>query len=285
MDYEKKLRETLLDETADYEVVRWIEREFPGLRESEDEQTRKWIVNLLHELHYNQTAQPMALKAIEYLEKQKECFANNSKTSASEDERIRKEIKDIILSYRSNCVSEGNHHFDECLAYLEKQKEQKPADTAFEIRLMDCMLSAQQYRQGSIDWDIVKPWAEELSGLIEQPNKEWSEEDNIGWDEAFACVTRAEKAAKNEEELQNAVTAEKWLKEIKFKYYVHPVKREWSEEDEAMIKSILWVLESYVSEAECESNPSLTTTYPTYYEEIDWLKSLRPDSYKNCNSR
>ncbi len=60
--------------------------------------------------------------------------------------------------------------------------------------------------------------------------QEWSKEDNIGWDEAFACVTRAEKAAKNEEELQNAVTAEKWLKEIKFKYYVHPVKQEWSED-------------------------------------------------------
>ena len=53
----------------------------------------------------------------------------------------------------------------------------------------------------------------------EQKPAEWSEEDNIGWDEAFACVTRTEKAAKNEEELQNAVTAEKWLKEIKFKYF------------------------------------------------------------------
>jgi len=44
----------------------------PELAESEDERTRKWIVNLLHELHYNETAQPIALKAIEWLEKQKE---------------------------------------------------------------------------------------------------------------------------------------------------------------------------------------------------------------------
>jgi len=42
----------------------------------------------------------------------------------SEEERIRKEIKDIVLSYRSNCVYDGNHHFDECLAWLEKQKKQ-----------------------------------------------------------------------------------------------------------------------------------------------------------------
>jgi len=52
-------------------------------------------------------------------------------------------------------------------------------------------------------------------------------------------------------------------------------RQEWSEEDEAMRKSILWVLESFVSKAESESSPSLITSYPTYYKEIDWLKSLR----------
>ena len=49
----------------------------------------------------------------------------------SEDERIRKEIKDIVLSYRSNCVYEGTHHFDECLDYLEKQKEHLPVPDKF----------------------------------------------------------------------------------------------------------------------------------------------------------
>jgi len=42
----------------------------------------------------------------------------------SEDERIRKEIIDIVESYRSNCVYEGTHRFDECIAWLEKQKKQ-----------------------------------------------------------------------------------------------------------------------------------------------------------------
>jgi hypothetical protein len=54
---------------------------------------------------------------------------------------------------------------------------------------------------------------------------------------------------------------------------------EWSEEDEAMIKSILFVLESYVSQSESASSPSLITSYPTYYKEIDWLKSLRPQPH------
>lgn len=39
----------------------------------------------------------------------------------SEDERIRKEIISIVKSYRENCITEGNHRFDNCLAWLEKQ--------------------------------------------------------------------------------------------------------------------------------------------------------------------
>ena len=100
---------------------------------------------------------------------------------------------------------------------------------------------------------------------------EWSEEDNIGWDEAFACVTRAEKDAKNEEELQNAVTAEKWFKEIKFKYCVHPVKPEWSEEDEKIRNlAIEW--------AETMSGQfNFVDMDSTDFRKItNWLKSLRP---------
>ena len=41
MDYEKKLKETLVNENADYEVTRWIEQTFPELKESEDEKIRK----------------------------------------------------------------------------------------------------------------------------------------------------------------------------------------------------------------------------------------------------
>lgn len=54
----------------------------------------------------------------------------------------------------------------------------------------------------------------------------------------------------------------------------HENDTEWSEEDEKMLKNVLFVLESYVSNSECASSPSLITSYPTYYKEIDWLKSL-----------
>lgn len=102
----------------------------------------------------------------------------------------------------------------------------------------------------------------------EQKPAEWSDTDNIGWDEAFACVTRAEKAAKNEEELQNAVIAEKWLKEIKFKYYVNPVKPEWSEEDEKIIQSLILEVNKYVFFAGIEANKI-----------VNFLKSLHPQPH------
>jgi len=53
-------------------------------------------------------------------------------------------------------------------------------------------------------------------------------------------------------------------------------KPEWSEEDEAMRDNILRLLSCFVGTSECDSNPSLSTSYPAYQREMDWLKSLRP---------
>ena len=41
------------------------------------------------------------------------------------DEEIIKEIISIVKSYRESCITEGNHRFDNCIAWLEKQGEQK----------------------------------------------------------------------------------------------------------------------------------------------------------------
>lgn len=111
----------------------------------------------------------------------------------------------------------------------------------------------------------------------EQKPSEWSKEDNIGWDEAFACVTRAEKAAKSEEELQNAVTAERWLKEIKFMYCVHPVKQEWSEED---LQHKSWILEC-LADGE-KKMPEYAENFRAAYK---WLKSLRPQPHWKPNGQ
>ena len=115
---------------------------------------------------------------------------------------------------------------------------------------------------------------------IEQEFAEWSDTDNIGWDEAFACVTRAEKVAKNEEELQNAVTAEKWLKEIKFKYCVHPMKEEWSEEDDKMVEKIIcsiWNCETFTRKDKVAMENFMISLRPSWKpseEQMDVLNKM-----------
>ena len=186
----------------------------------------------------------------------------------SEDERIMREFNDWLceeIECRTNDLrDEKDRRTLNMLCYilpkvkdwLEKQKEQKQEDlpAGFYVTLNGEKYYAKEVRSNGTNIKVVAP----------KP-AEWSEEDNIGWDEAFACVTRAEKSAKNEEELQNAVTAEKWLKEIKFKYYVHPVKQEWSEEDEKMLGYLLAVIED-----------GIPTDTGKMGKIVAWLKSLRP---------
>jgi chaperonin cofactor prefoldin len=170
----------------------------------------------------------------------------------------------------------------------EKQKEQEPDSLIYDKDLDKA--AREFYLSGGADSPVDSTglvpivrmaefgatWMKERMEKEQKPAK-WSDTDNIGWDEAFACVTRAEKAAKNEEELQNAVTAEKWLKEIKFKYYVHPVKPEWSEEDERMLSRC-------IKSVECSKQFADSETYKVAKDvEMNWLKSLRPPQYcENC---
>jgi hypothetical protein len=68
MDYEKKLREALVDVNTDYEVTRWIEQTFPELKESEDERIRGKIIATIH-LYYGEPLEDEAKEMIAWLEK------------------------------------------------------------------------------------------------------------------------------------------------------------------------------------------------------------------------
>lgn len=113
---------------------------------------------------------------------------------------------------------------------------------------------------------------------IEQKQKpvEWNEEDEKHKSWILECLADGER--KMPEYAEDFRAAYKWLKSLKdrgnFPKSNTNSPSEWSEKDEKMRKNIIWVLESYVSHTTCESNPSLTVSYPTYYKEVDWLKSL-----------
>lgn len=285
-----------------------IELALPELADSEDERIRKYLIEELKalksvgELKFSIPA-PTKEECIVYLEKQKvtaaipdelvECYKNLCERGNRGVASLINAINGVNEQKEQKPLKVGkNAYFDPNTDMWFIKKEQKPVDVEYIGGIREELLGIEDNAK-NIDgltesqWVAIRAAHRLLGEYLEQEQKpvdrfeearekyqvEWGEEDNIGWDEAFACVTRAEKAAKNEEELQNAVTAEKWLKEIKFKYYVHPVKQEWSEEDEDILNCCI----SSIEEAKENRYAYKETDGDTSYDrEIAWLKSLRP---------
>ena len=80
------------------------------------------------------------------------------------------------------------------------------------------------------------------------------------------------------EDIDKAFKENDWAKIMRYakKYLIQSEQQPavWSEEDEKMRKNILLLLSCFVGTSECDSNPSLSTSYPAYQKEMDWLKSL-----------
>ena len=167
----------------------------------------------------------------------------------SEDERIRKGLIEHLKELKEQSV-EGSHlkrpeHYDAWLAWLEKQGEQKSANKVeprFEVG--DCIrYRGDNYKIKDIETTkhgfiynvavIGKPSdpeevktaigiaAEKDMVKIEQPA--WSEEDlmiqdAIHWIREFQQSNRC----KDENDMQNSVTCENWLKSIKFQKHWKP---------------------------------------------------------------
>ena len=240
--YEKKYNEALkrakaaIDIAADKDLVKGVASTiFPELRESEDERIIKLIANYIHAGVFTEDEHPMALKAIDWLEKQKEQKppVDVDPCDASWDAYYQRGLnKGYELGLEAG-RKEQKPNSTEDMPYVADEHffEREPADS-FKYRLAEYMTKNCKKGEGPYGYSY-----------------------NIS-SESILQMAKEELIKRGE------------LKEQK------PV--EWSEEDEKMLKNVLFVLESYVSRSESASSPSLITTYPTYYKEIDWLKSLRP---------
>ena len=150
MDYEKKYKGALervrrlhdrmlvLSSTDALVASAELEFIFPELKESEDERIRKSLVQTLQLAKCNDgklvISNTLADKYLAWLEKQKECLADNSKTSTDEDEMIRKELIGALMWQRDCLDAKGPHDNElilpgftmkvgDILEWLEKQKE------------------------------------------------------------------------------------------------------------------------------------------------------------------
>lgn len=170
----------------------------------------------------------------------------------SEDERIRKFLITIVNNLSAPNFKEAERK--DVLAWLEKQKEQKPAD--------DNPLDDPRFMEG---FDAGRS----VQKIFDEPKPAWSEEDEM-IRKAILGFLNPDKGGTKYSSCAELVKWSDWLKSL------HPQpKQEWSEEDEKMRCNILNALTPNLVYSVGKGTSTGTSIYK-YYKEIDWLKSLRP---------
>ena len=157
----------------------------------------------------------------------------------SEDERIRKEIIDFVQWAEDRGMTRYDYHQAKrpavWIAYLEKQKEQKPVefglwkDTKKELPKPDSLILVQDFdvirslyyegdgyldKADGIKLSIYQKWCYQSDVKKIKPVK-WSEEDETYLQDTLWCIEQAEKVAKDEGDMGACWSARRWLKSLR----------------------------------------------------------------------
>lgn len=227
----------------------------------------------------------------------------------SEDERTRKEI----IYHIQNCDDTINEETEKrMLAWLEKQGEQKPAWSAGDINKPNGGIVMEDFNDGNSFYKVNlaylnKEQVEEIEELVKRWNLQpkGNEDESIindlldyfdedkclkhevndivkwlktikpqqkGWGENEIkmldnLITYLEGRKDLLEEIKR--TYIDWLKSLKDR--VQP-KQEWSEEDETRLNSTIKHLEEHEGDTPSPLRPYI-------WEDIKWIKSLKPQSH------
>ena len=182
----------------------------------------------------------------------------------SEDERIRKEIIKYLKLVDKGEGDYAHPIVSGWIAYLEKQKEQKPA----EQKVSRSQIHHELLQNGTITM-------EEYLKLTE--NLYFPRKQRQGWDEFDEdCLKRAiwyiENPAPSVVKDTNLVL---WLKSLPERFNLQP-KQEWSEEDEKELDCIINILDRLGYEEFCKSSRDQDIEEERfYYKEIQCLKKLK----------
>ena len=288
--------------------------------ESEDEKIRKEII---HYILYKASGVPEKQEHewVSYLERQKECVADSSKTSAEEDESIRKFLVDYFTSYKiGNVATKLNGvRIDDILNYLEKQKEQKPVAAedmpyvtdehfyerepvdSFKYKLAEYMTRSCTKKEGPYGYEygisaetILKMAEEELlkRGVVQKP-AEWNEDTLDEFTENIrSLITRKlTYHDPNGSGISSTVfiddeTAKDIANGILFYVGKEAVKnphREIPEWSEEDKEMLNSCISSIEESKENRYAYKETDGDTSYDREVDWLKSLRPQPHWKPN--
>ena len=252
MDYEKKYNEALErarkihDEIVNNEVLGFPEQItdiFPELRESEDEKVIKALETFINQPEITEKITFEArIMWLSWLEKQKENPKNADSIPA--DCASNAKCEDRSLKHTDSFGTDIRdtpaywRGWDDAM----KQKEQKQTDLPAGFYYID--LNGNRYYSKEFRYGDMKL-------KVGEQKPAWSED-----------IIR--KAVKEIGLTQHQID---W-----FKTNVFPPKQEWSEEDEKMIEGLITRLNWITFNTRTDG----TSPNITFFDEIDWLKSLRP---------
>lgn len=119
--------------------------------------------------------------------------------------------------------------------------------------------------------DRALDWLKSLGDRVQsKPNQEWSEYDKIQLSEAIQMIEANGTWIRSEDAVKKVLN---WLKSLR-----PQPKQEWSEEDKLMSQRCIADLEYFLK----TDKPSLTNRYK---EQIDWIRSLKPNHWKPSNKQ
>ena len=260
---------------------------FPQLTESEDERIIEEIKFAV--LQMKTSREDTRQRCLAWLEKQKECIADSSNTSASEDEKTMEEIINWINGRTTYEWSyEWCENKDRWTAYLKKQKEQKPINqcSTLEPTLVEARKWNEAYEKGyslgyengrneqksvqCIDFD--NEFENQVSHLLASVlNGEYEYDNSFIKHAAQSLMGYAKNELKPEMFNKAAINGEPIPTENQSVDIPLPI---WSENDERIIDTIVSVLGQYIDYKAVSGTGSGYAT-PRYSKEIDWLNSLR----------
>ena len=229
---------------------------FPELRESEDERIRKFLIDILSHGTWRKEWPFSPPECISWLEKQKESLhisetcKENADSFTDEDERIRKEIISFIEHEEAlGNIPDGWHQAKrpgEWIAYLEKQKEQKPAEPQDYSGLNDLERAIHRGFLAAgvenVPVTIIKETAKEC--LAQPKPAEWSAYDKA----TIEYIIEDIKGLRDDETDEEAIETydrelnllESINSSVKLSNYTNPA--EWSEVDEKDMAYIIQIL-------------------------------------------
>ena len=242
----------------------WVTTIFPELAESEDEKIRKLLVRFVrYEMPDNYSDDISKDSCLAYLEKQKE----QKSISQNYDEAF-----DEFMSHIPEKDADGGdtcYNYDDMLSAIQFgikwQKEQQSAEWSEEDEsMLEEVISNISEDYVTADYEEILSWLKTLKYRI-QPKQEWDEVDKrlLG-----KCID----AASGYYNPEDKPVLKDWLKSLPERFSIQQ-KQAWSEEDEKHFEALVLASERCMGKWHCCNEECGISKH------LDWLKSLRPQSY------